>query len=69
MAEEHEDSYDGRMESGEVGDRFEDVINYSMTPEGAIDLERIDRLEGRFGYNGDKPCDVRRGPCSCGAWH
>lgn len=22
-----------------------------------------------LGYNGGRRCDVRRGPCSCGAWH
>lgn len=21
------------------------------------------------GYNGGRACDVRSGPCSCGAWH
>lgn len=53
----------------EVGDRFEDVMTHATTKEGAIDLRKIDELEGRFGTNGGRGCDVRSGPCSCGAWH
>lgn len=25
--------------------------------------------EGKYGFNGFRGCDVRLGPCSCGAWH
>lgn len=25
--------------------------------------------EGIYGNNGGMLCDVRQGPCSCGAWH
>ena len=53
----------------EIGDDFASVVRYSATPEGAIDLSKMQELEGRYGYNGGQPCDVLRGPCSCGAWH
>ncbi len=52
-----------------IGDDFASVVRYAATPEGAIDLSKMQELEGRFGYNGGQPCDVLRGPCSCGAWH
>jgi hypothetical protein len=51
------------------GPTFEEVIIYSMDTNGAIDLRKLQSLEGRFGYNGGKGCDVLEGPCSCGAWH
>jgi len=37
--------------------------------DGALDLAIIDAHEGVYGYNGGVACDVRRGPCSCGAFH
>lgn len=52
-----------------VGPNFRDVVRYAATPEGAIDLAKMQELEGRFGSNGGHGCDVRKGPCSCGAWH
>ena len=56
-----------------VGDRFEDVVAHAtrVDPQhgSVIVLSEIDKLEGRFGYNGGRGCDVRSGPCSCGAWH
>lgn len=52
-----------------VGPTFNDVLAHSMTSDGAIDLARMEKLEGRFGYNGGRGCDVSSGPCSCGAWH
>ena len=52
----------------DVGDGFEDVVAHAMTPEG-IDLRKMEELEGRFGTNAGRGCDVKRGPCSCGAWH
>jgi hypothetical protein len=56
--------------SGGVGPTFEDVISGSIDPvTGAIDLQKIEKLEGRFGTNGGRGCDVASGPCSCGAWH
>jgi len=35
----------------------------------AIDLMELEKHEGDYGYNGGIGCDVRDGPCSCGAWH
>ena len=61
--QKHEDS------EPKVGDSFEDVLAYATTKEGAIDLKKLDELEGRFGTNGGKGCDVRSGPCSCGTRH
>ena len=53
-----------------VGDSFEDVINYAFDHEmNAIDSRKLMELEGRYGTNGGVGCDVREGPCSCGAWH
>jgi hypothetical protein len=52
-----------------VGSSFEDVIAHATTEGGAIDLRRIEELEGRCGTNGGRGCDVTSGPCSCGAWH
>lgn len=52
-----------------VGPNFENVIAYATTENGAIDLARMEKLEGRFGSNGGRGCDVLSGPCSCGAWH
>ena len=54
----------------EVGPNFSDVVAYATIHDGlAIDLSKMEELEGRFGYNGGKGCDVRSGPCSCDAWH
>lgn len=53
----------------EVGSSFQDVVAYATTKEGAIDLSKMEELEGRFGSNGGRGCDVRSGPCSCGAFH
>lgn len=36
---------------------------------GAIDLGLMEAHEGLAGSNGGSRCDVRQGPCSCGAWH
>ena len=52
----------------QVGNEFEDVLAHAMTPDG-IDLRKIQELEGRFGTNAGRGCDVKNGPCSCGAWH
>ncbi len=52
----------------QVGPKFKDVLAHAITKEG-IDLRKIDELEGRFGENGGRGCDVTSGPCSCGAWH
>ena len=38
---------------------------------GALHISLID-AHGRYapqGRNGGQTCDVRQGPCSCGAWH
>ena len=53
----------------DVGDDFASVVAFATTREGAIDLAKMAELEGRYGSNGGQPCDVLRGPCSCGAWH
>lgn len=53
----------------DIGSDFASVIRYATTPEGTIDLRKIEELEGRYGYNGGRGCDVMKGPCSCGAWH
>ncbi|MCC6934209.1 MAG: hypothetical protein IT406_00735 [Candidatus Yanofskybacteria bacterium] len=53
----------------DVGPRFEDVVAHATTPSGAIDAAKLEELEGRFGFNGGRGCDVSSGPCSCGAWH
>lgn len=39
--------------------------------EGCIDTMLLDAHEkcAFIGMNGDVPCDVIKGPCSCGAWH
>lgn len=53
-----------------VGSDFQDVLAYATTPDNlAIDLSKMEELEGRFGSNAGRGCDVRSGPCSCGAWH
>lgn len=56
--------------ASKVGPGFGDVVAHATDPKtGAIDLRRMEQLEGRFGSNGGRGCDVRRGACSCGAWH
>ena len=39
--------------------------------DGALDLMVMDAHEtyASQGTNGGRRCDVRSGPCSCGAWH
>lgn len=36
--------------------------------DGALDLMMME-IHPAIGYNGGQKCDVREGPCSCGAWH
>jgi len=38
---------------------------------GAMDLGLMDAHgeHASLGTNGGQSCDVRSGPCSCGAWH
>jgi len=52
-----------------VGSEFNDVINYAIDKNGHLSLSKLEELEGRFGSNGGRGCDVLSGPCSCGAWH
>lgn len=52
-----------------VGASFDEAIEHAKTPDGAISLTKLQELEGRFGYNGGRPCDTLEGPCSCGATH
>jgi hypothetical protein len=52
-----------------VGPDFEDVVKYSIS-NGAIDLSKMQELEGRYASEGySRRCDVKKGPCGCGAWH
>ena len=47
------------------------ALNRCCWLDGALDLSLID-AHSRYapqGRNGGQGCDVRRGPCSCGAWH
>ena len=39
--------------------------------DGVVDMSLFDAHSKRasMGTNGGRKCDVRRGPCSCGAWH
>lgn len=69
IAGRRDESASARSAPQAVGPGFDDVISYSMTKDGAIDLSRMQELEGRFGYNGGRGCDVPEGPCACGAWH
>jgi len=48
---------------------FNELVAGAITPDGAVDLAKIDALEGSCGRNGGRGCDVTSGPCSCGAWH
>ena len=59
----------GEPAAEQIGPDFSDVLAHATTPDGAIDLRKMEALEGRFGSNGGVGCDVRSGPCSCGAWH
>lgn len=36
--------------------------------DGAFAIRLMDAHAGLAGWNGSK-CDVKEGPCSCGAWH
>lgn len=63
-----EDDFIGLLRLG-VGPRFEDLLNHSVGPDGAVDLSKVEALKGRFGKNGSVDCDTLSGPCSCGAWH
>lgn len=65
-----EDNNNEEKELSKIGPTFDDVMNYAMKDkDGVIDLLKIGKLEGRFGSNGGRGCDVLEGPCSCGAWH
>ena len=37
--------------------------------DGIINTALMTAHEGLLGHNGGVKCDVRSGPCSCGAWH
>lgn len=39
--------------------------------DGALSFSLMEAHEtyAPHGYNGGRACDVREGPCSCGAWH
>ena len=53
-----------------IGPYFNDVVAYSTTPDGSIDLLKMQELEGRYSHvHGNRFCDVLEGPCACGAWH
>ena len=46
-------------------------IRDCCTIDGNVDLQLFDQHSqyANMGTNGGVQCDVRRGPCSCGAWH
>lgn len=48
-----------------------DGLHRCCTIDGAYDLRLVEAHEvyASFGTNGGRRCDVRSGPCSCGAWH
>jgi len=48
---------------------FQELIDECMTEDGAIDLAKMEELEGSCGCNGGKGCDVTEGPCSYGGWN
>jgi hypothetical protein len=54
-----------------VGNSFEDIVAHATDPDGAIDLRKIEALEGRFSHlpGHSRRCDVLSGPCACGAFH
>lgn len=53
-----------------VGLTFGNVVAASMTKGGAIDLRKMEKLEGCYEHvHGNRGCDVMSGPCACGAWH
>lgn len=61
-----------KFSSRAVGSDFKDVVNHAteiIDGEPVINLKKVAELEGRFGRNGGRGCDVLSGPCSCGAWH
>lgn len=48
---------------------YEGLVACCTTADGAVDLGLIEAHEGIHGSNGGRRCDVKRGPCACGAWH
>ncbi|MFH1610833.1 MAG: hypothetical protein ABIA91_02985 [Patescibacteria group bacterium] len=56
----------------DVGPTFRDVLAHSLIKvdgEVCISLRKMAELEGRYGSNAGRGCDVKYGPCSCGAYH
>ena len=51
-----------------VDSSFTGLLAHSANKDG-IDLRIVENEEGRYGYNGNRGCNVNRGSCSCGAWH
>ena len=47
------------------------ALNRCCWLDNALDLSLMEAHTkyAPLGYNGGQPCDVRSGPCSCGAWH
>lgn len=44
--------------------------NFGDKPNAAAPGDMVPMPEGRVRYNGSgTPCDMLKGPCSCGAWH
>lgn len=67
-----------------VRDRFNDIKNHPENHRhdfhslqrccfvnGALDMALMQAHEdyASLGTNGGQRCDVKSGPCSCGAWH
>jgi hypothetical protein len=61
-----------KLKAAEAGEppaerSFKELMAESRSREGLDTLAIEGKRTGRV--NGGVPCDVSRGPCSCGAWH
>ena len=55
----------GNRPSQDVGE----VVGRIMTKGGALDLLKVGKHSWEGPGGARRPCDVRSGPCGCGAWH
>jgi len=48
-----------------------ETLQICCMEDGALDLQLLDAHAAHvdMGSNGGVRCDVRSGPCACGAWH
>lgn len=56
------------QELQQVGPTFKDIIRYAIAQD-SLDLEKMQRLEGRYIDKNGMRHNVLEGPCSCGAYH